>query len=463
MRATSCLVLALLGGCPDRTVSAVHPTQGKVEVKDVPAVRRNAIDILFVIDDSGSMKEEQDSLKANFGRFVGVLESLDGGLPDVHIGVVTPNLGTTAIDGSKVPTLGSCTDTGGERGELRPLGTGGPRFLRDVARAGGGRDTNYAGTLAEAFAQLATVGSNGCGIEQHLEAMKRALDGNPVNAGFLRPDAYLAVIVIADEDDCSLAKAALFDGNRNEPGYSDAVNFRCTTQGVACDAPATPFEEAVGLRTECHPRDDGELVAPVDRYVDFVKGLKSDPRDVIVAGIVGDPEPFEIVTKPNTTTKVLGRSCTYTGPTGEQFAFPAVRTADFLAQFQNHARTTICDADLSAGLTQIGVLLRETIINSCFEYTLADVDPATPGPQYDCSVVEVRRHPNAPDEQLRTLPSCGGGQTPCWRIVESPDVCAYTKADPHLEIVVDWGPVPPEPDIRVHASCVTTDAPGPLR
>ena len=464
MRATSCVLLALLGGCPDRTVQGVTPEQGKVETKDIPAVPRKDIDILFVIDDSLSMKEEQDSLKANFGRFIGVLESLDGGLPNVQIGVITPNLGTTAIDGSKAPTLATCTDTGGERGELRALGAGGPRFLRDVAKTGGGRETNYgAQTLAQAFSQLATVGTSGCGIEQHLEATKRALDGNPVNAGFVRDGAYLAVILIADEDDCSLAKSSLFDGNRNDPTYSDVVNFRCTTQGVACDTPATPLDMALGRRADCHPRDDSTLVAPVDRYVEFLKARKADPRDVIVAGIVGDPDPFEIVNKPNTTTKVLKPSCTYTGPTGEQLAFPAVRTADFLAQFPNTARATICDSDLSDGLAQIGAQIRETVIDSCFKLALADVNPDLPGPQYDCSVVEVRRRVNAPDEELRILPPCGGGTTPCWRVEEAAVECAYTKTDPHLKLAIDRAGATAEADIRVKASCVTAESSGPFQ
>src|SRR6187549_2144568 len=120
MRATS-LMLLVLCGCPDRTISTVEPEQGKVETKDIPAVPNKDIDILFVIDDSLSMKEEQESLKANFPRFIGVLEA------------------------------------------------GGPRFLRDVARPGGGRETNYGAlTLAQAFSQLASVGTSGCGIEQHL-------------------------------------------------------------------------------------------------------------------------------------------------------------------------------------------------------------------------------------------------------------------------------------------------------
>jgi hypothetical protein len=447
MRATSCLLLALCG-CPDRTVSAVTPEQGKVETKEIPAQPRQDVDILFVIDDSLSMKEEQDSLKANFERFIGVLESLEGGLPNVQIGVITPNLGTVAIDGTKGAPIGTCTNTGGERGELRTFGTGGPRFLRDVANPSGGRTTNYGAlTLAQAFSQLASVGSNGCGIEQHLEAMKKALDNNPVNAGFVRDNAYLAVILIADEDDCSLQSAKLFDGTTN----GDILNFRCTTRGVECDTPADPLDTVVGLRQDCHAKDDSDTLANVDRYVQFLRTKKTDPRDVIVAGIVGDPEPFEIVKQGN--VNVLGRSCTYTGPTGDQFAFPAVRTSEFLSQFPNTAQTTICDDDLSDGLEEIGVALRKVLVDSCFDYPLQ-----TP---YDCSVTEVRRHPNAPDEELRTLPPCGDGRTPCWRVEEAPTECAYTKTNPHLKLAIDGEA--PDPDIRVKASCVTVQPQGPVQ
>src|ERR1041385_8192526 len=65
----------------------------------------------------------------------------------------------------------------------------------------GARQKNYSGTLEDTFTQIANAGTNGCGFEQHIEAVKRALNNNPANAGFLRPTAYLAVILILDEDD----------------------------------------------------------------------------------------------------------------------------------------------------------------------------------------------------------------------------------------------------------------------
>src|SRR6476659_9131535 len=51
------------------------------------------IDILFMIDDSISMKPSQDNLLRNFPAFMQVLDELPGGLPDVHIAVVSSDMG----------------------------------------------------------------------------------------------------------------------------------------------------------------------------------------------------------------------------------------------------------------------------------------------------------------------------------------------------------------------------------
>jgi len=448
-------LLASVGGCPDRTIAAVSVDQTRVEEKDFPATLRRDVDILFLIDDSGSMKEEQDSLKANFHRFISVLESIDGGLPSVHIGVTSSDLGTSAIDGSHGQAVGSCVGDG-KAGALRAVPGGGPRFLSDLDDGHGGRTRNYTGALTDVFAQIADVGIAGCGIEQHLEAMKRALDRtNTANAGFLRDDAYLAVIVIADEDDCSLAKGALFDGNPGDPGYGDRVNFRCTQEGVECDSPGTPLDQ-VGVRHDCHPRYDSTLVTQTDRYVQFLKTLKADPRDVVVAGIVGDEGPFTIKSKNG--QPILDHSCQYAGPTETQFAFPAIRTGDFLTQFPGrNTRTTICNSDLSSGLVQVAELLKEVVGNRCFTNQPVDADPDAPGPQYDCTVTEVRHVANLPDADLRVLPQCDPARAtfPCWHIDEDAEHCSYTAIDPHLALFIERGSENPPEDVHIKASCVT--------
>src|SRR5438105_4446969 len=87
------LSVGLLAGCPDRGISEVIPNQDKAEVKDIPLQLNRNLDLLFVIDNSGSMKEEQTGLAANFPKFIQVLQQVQGGLPDVHMGVVSSNMG----------------------------------------------------------------------------------------------------------------------------------------------------------------------------------------------------------------------------------------------------------------------------------------------------------------------------------------------------------------------------------
>src|SRR5215212_6064945 len=90
--------VGLLAGCPDRTISEVNPEQGRVESKSFPINLNRDVDILFVIDDSGSMLDKQNSLKDNFPNFINVLKTIQGGLPDVHIGVVTSDMGAKGED-----------------------------------------------------------------------------------------------------------------------------------------------------------------------------------------------------------------------------------------------------------------------------------------------------------------------------------------------------------------------------
>lgn len=452
MRFTSMLFAAsLLAGCPDRLVAKVVPEQGKVETKDFQALPTKDLDILFLIDNSGSMSEEQSSLRANFGKFMDVLSTIEGGLPNVHIGVATSSLGQSATDGTATASFGAGCTGAGDAGALRttPAVTG--RFIIDEESPGGvvgARNVNYAGTLGDAFSSLADVGTQGCGIEQHLGAVERAL-GNPTNAGFLRPNAKLAIIFIADEDDCSLAHKSLFEGSSD----GTEVNFRCTREGIECDGGddlTTP-----GLRTNCHPKPDSLYLSDVDRYVDYVKSLKALPdQDVIVAGIVGDPDPVRI-TKDSTGRSLLEPSCQYSG----QYAYPAVRTADFLSQFPQSERETICNADLSQALVKISARIKGSLDPRCFESTLADADPDAPGLQPECSVSDVQRLPDGTEREIAALPACDTGKKPCWRVETDEAHCFYTPTK--LTLVIDRDGVPPS-DLYVRASCVTTESTGPV-
>jgi hypothetical protein len=484
--AVACSLLSLavgfLAGCPDRSIDKVIPAQGRVEAKDIPVNINRDLDLLFLIDDSPSMKDKQNNLAANFDNFITVLSSIPGGLPNVHIGVVTSDMGTKGGDGAvgtAIPPIGNGGCSGvGKNGDLQrftaPIGT--DLFIADIANpTTGARMRNYPDTmqLKDVFSTMARgAGATGCGFEQHLAAVKQALQpNNPVNVGFLRPDAYLGVIIIADEDDCSLSSPQLLTSDTGTLGPRQS--FRCTRFGVSCDVngKTTDAMNQVGTKNQCHPSTDKTYLTDVADYVSFLKGLKSDPRKVIVAGIMGTLDKFEVEMRPpnkgETPIPALAHSCTYIGADIDgdgkpdpEVADPPVRLQFFLDQFPNRSTfATICQQDLSGGLRQIGDLLKTVIGDPCIEGNLADVDPVTPGAQYDCSVSYVV-NPTMANAQETIMGACGAtiGSDPCWHLVPDPTNCGTTPTKLTLKIENEDRLKAMGADVHVLANCVTESA-----
>ncbi|MDB4962076.1 MAG: hypothetical protein JWP01_2075 [Myxococcales bacterium] len=458
--------IGLMTGCPDRTISEVNPLQGRVEYKDIPVTVNRNVDILFVIDDSPSMADKQANLSTNFPNFINVLNTIQGGLPDVHIGIVSSDVGTKATqDAAPGPAIGQignggCSGTG-KSGNLQIYGAPVTSpYISDIASGTTGtRIRNYTGNLDAVFGQMARgAGAGGCGFEQHLEAMKRALNNNPANAGFLRPDAYLAVIFIVDEDDCSMSKSSML--GPESAALGPLQSFRCTRFGVTCDVGGATADamNQVGTKSQCHPNENSAYLEKVSLYVDFLKKLKTDPTKVIVAGIMGTTEPFqtELRSPPGggTAQQALAHSCSYQGAMGLEVADPPTRIKFLLDQFPNRSTfTTICQQNLSDGLILIAQLLKTVIGDPCIEGKLADVDEATPGPQYDCSVSDVTNI-GKPNQAEAVLPQCNTGNTntPCWRI--NVDLMNCPASD-HFTLKIERGGQTPPPETHVIAYCVT--------
>jgi hypothetical protein len=466
--------VSLLAGCPDRTISQPDVSQGRVEYKDIPVTVNRDIDILFLIDDSPSMADKQNNLRMNFPNFINVLNTIQGGLPNIHIGVATSDMGSKgADDPSPGPGISGCTGTG-KNGDLQTQGTTlvSGKFIVDTANTDGTRTTNYTGQLSDAFTAIASVGAAGCGFEQHIEAAKHALNNDPNNAGFVRPSAYLAVIFLADEDDCSMSHSTLIAQDTSQLG--PLQSFRCTRYGIVCDQGGTDPNamNTVGPKGMCHSNESGTYLTKIGDYVNFFKGLKSDPTSVIMAAIAGVTEPFDVEMRapPNGGTPIpaLAHSCNYTDTAGgTEVADPAVRIKELLDGFPNrNTFSTVCQQDLSGGMVLIAQLLKSVIGSPCIDGTLADVDPNTAGPQYDCSVSDVTNYGKA-NQMESVLPACNNASDPtmssnkpCWAIVldsqaTPPQMCATTS---HLTLEVERNQAPP-PDDHVISYCVTcTDA-----
>jgi hypothetical protein len=134
-------------------------------------VEVDEVDILFVVDNSASMQEEQAALASGFESFVSELELANA---NFHIGVISTSQDTTDP----------------ERGYL----LGDTPYLT--------AEDDY---LTE-FRKRVELGTNGSDKEKGLQAAAYALSPEMLvtyNGSFLRPEANLLVIIVSDEEDCS--------------------------------------------------------------------------------------------------------------------------------------------------------------------------------------------------------------------------------------------------------------------
>jgi len=422
-----------LAGCPDREVAKVDPRQNREQEKEVPVQINRDIDILFIIDNSNSMREEQAALVANFDNFINVLNNIEGGLPNVHIGVISTNIG------AGTGGIAGCENSG-DNGLLQntPRGacevpTG--RYIEDIANDDGSRTKNYSGDLADTFSCIAELGVSGCGFEQPLESMRRALNGsNAQNQGFLRPNAFLAVIIISDEDDCSVEDNGMFNTDAAQDRIDSELgflsSFRCFEFGVQCE-PDTP--RSAGPRVDCVPRENSSYMYNVNEYANFLKSLKDDPGQIIVAGIIGPPTPINIGLDDGEPT--LDASCGDPNSPG-QIADPAVRLTAFLEAFPNrNTTTTICNDDLSDALTVIAELLAKVIGNPCMEGDLALTDG-----EPECTVSDVRNL-NQDGQEDTVIAKCNDAldNLPCYHFVRDTEQCSIESSPTQLTLVIERG------------------------
>jgi hypothetical protein len=340
----------------DASVSLADGAPDAAVCQDDPSPTRK-LDLLFVIDNSGSMGEEQSSLTANFPLLLDRLQNLPGGLPDLHVGVISSNMG---VGGNLITSCAGVGDDGRLQHVARIKGCTPPdaAFIADeIAADGTTRMPNYQGTMADTFTCIAKLGTGGCGFEQHLASLDRALDPtNLANSGFLRPDAYLAVIILADEDDCSARDAAIYSQDETSPVLGPLRSFRCTEFGVTCNE-GSPSHTTIGSYTGCRPRTDSPYLFDPKHYVDALKHLKCDPNKIIVAGIIGNATPVN-VHRDEAGRFTLDPACQ---STANGTADPGVRLDWFVKQFPASTVTSICNDDLAAPLQQIADKLASSI------------------------------------------------------------------------------------------------------
>jgi len=154
---------------------------------NVPAADVAKVDMLFCVDNSGSMSSKQQVLSDSIGSFI---DQFALGNVDYRIGMVTTDVSSTSASywSGKLP--GYVTPN---RGRLASRTS--EKFLT----------RNSADVVNKVKANM-RPGTSGSGSEQCFNSMLYALEDAMLgiggyNEGFIREDALLSMIIISDEDE----------------------------------------------------------------------------------------------------------------------------------------------------------------------------------------------------------------------------------------------------------------------
>ena len=416
------LVACLLGasalsGCLERKLKPLNPCLVSGVVAEITVDNVEKVDLLFMVDNSKSMREEQASLREQFPKLIEVLTT--GMRPngtmfppakDLHLGVVSSDMGL-----ANIPDVDGCgkNDGLGDDGillntpspEVANCEVSYPRFLSFRA----GIDDPL--KTANDFACIASLGTGGCGFEQQLESVLKALwpsvdvdpetgypiepnrirflgdengltlgHGDQVNLGFLRNDpaeglSLIAIIVVTDEEDCSSADTSHFIPDRylpeGHPNKGQELNLRCFynkanlypltryIDGLKALRPQNPnlviFGAIAGV-----PQD---LVEPAD--YDAVDWKDDAARDAFYDAIMSDPRMQEVV-DPNRTPEEGANLYTSCAVEGRGAAYPPRRIVEVARGFgKNGAVFSICQHDLGPAVDAIIDIIAEQLGSVC--------------------------------------------------------------------------------------------------
>jgi hypothetical protein len=316
------------------------------------------VDLLLVVDNSASMGDEQKNLYNSIPALFNALKSpkLNNKIPNMHIGVVTTDLGAGDY------ALPACELAGGDRGKLqatpRVAGCVPPgkkpyiEYIDGVTNINNPKVLDPILKVTRALQCIVEVGTGGCGFEAQLEAARVALDPKlNRNPGFIRKDAHLAIAFLTDEDDCSAQKSQLFDPNQTQltDPLGPLTSFRCFEFGVQCDCPGGACTRSTtGPRTNCKPAFS--WLYKIDEYVSFFKGLKQPGRLILLA-IAGPADKVEVALENQQPT--LQPSCQTTAGKGR----PAVRIKALLDGINRTGNKGFFNQGLDAAMTKLCEML----------------------------------------------------------------------------------------------------------
>jgi len=390
--------------------------------------RGRLLDLVFMIDNSPSMAPKVTKLNAQFSKLINALKDPnDNSLPDLRVAIIDSDLGTygqytTSSCGPKTLSDGNggtITSLYGDMGRFQMINatscgvTSPDATYLEYAK---GSPVNFTppagGDINTVFSCLAgNLGTLGRSEEHQLQAYEFALyadlsDVITAQRAMLRPNAYLGLVFLTDEDDCSAAPNDTMFGDKPEL-RSESASLRCATRAHQCGngeknlaisppgyptdaAFSAPFASCSARMDTCYfaqvdvsqPTPDCSPLKNISDLATEFKSLKSDPDQILVAGIFGWPlsdadmarAVYKIDKTPNPNTQdtahpmvwdywpvcydpthqpadtnTFDRAAAGLGATG------GLRNAAFVDQFGANGLTfSVCQPDFSATMKAIG-------------------------------------------------------------------------------------------------------------
>lgn len=445
-----------LSACPN----VVTPADGEHEPLcgdefrtsySIPTLPENHdVAILFVIDNSGSMAEEQVKLVEAAGV---LFEQLDAVGANYRVAFTTTDAGNPLCPAT-TPEFGSFVASSCETRLDEFLFDNGTVDARDFAcsdlcsldaaalaiqptsvdfdtsskprpwieRIEGVTNLPPTTDPVEAFKCFAPQGIAGCGFESPLEAMYLALtrtqDSEDDNFGFARAGGVLAVVMLTDEADCSAnpewAEIFAADGNQtfwSDPAAATPSSAVCWNAGVTCSGDPSQYDS-------CEPAnknvDGGEatgfadadaVLYPLARYDDLLDGIEQQQQDfnafreilfTLIAGVQGNGADWSVsyadAQDPEYQLSYgIGPGCTsVAGDT----AVPPVRMLAVAEAIEGPYASeplraySICEADYAAAMAGLAERITAQFPPLCHTRCVADGELSTPQLEPICVVEE---------------------------------------------------------------------------
>lgn len=210
------LACSALGGCSEDKLRALSETTEQFTQNAAAK-----IDVLWVVDNSNSMGEEQEGLGESFTAFINNLVASN---IDYRIGVVSTD-----------PADGGILNTGSSNVPVI---------------------SNTTPNASSIFLENVSVGTSGSPDERAFEVMSMAMGvgpgwrpGDPItppNSDFIRDEASLFVVVVSDEDDESLGPVGYY--RRLIEAYKGVGNEALLSVSAIASPPGEPpcFQAEIG-------------------------------------------------------------------------------------------------------------------------------------------------------------------------------------------------------------------------